>query len=131
MYQPDYVCFASDHLLSVRKDGSARCWVPGCKAQREWKPMTMADHLYATHSIRTMCEPSDARRLLISENTSLLEMSEETREPFELWRLPLFQSASSSCRLDWWVPRQHQSFCPVPSPSYVPYGLWMTVTHKH
>lgn len=82
LYQPDYVCFASDHLLSVRKDGSARCWVHGCQAQREWQPMTMADHLYATHPIRMICEPSDARRLLISEDTTLLEMSEETQSAY-------------------------------------------------
>ena len=58
--------------------------------------MQMADHLYAAHSINMMREPQDPRRLLISEDASLLKMSEDTRQLFEQERLPYFDLVPTS-----------------------------------
>ena len=96
MYHPDVICHISDHLLSVPGDKSAPCWVIGCRVAGEFKPMQMADHLYAAHSINMMREPQDPRRLLISEDASLLKMSEDTRQLFEQERLPYFDLVPTS-----------------------------------
>lgn len=82
-YHADQAAHIGEHILSVPQDEKVLCWMPGCTATGEWYPLQLADHHYAAHGINLMKNPEDARWLFISDDATLMAMSDETRQLFE------------------------------------------------
>lgn len=101
-YHADQAAHIGEHILSMPQDEKVLCWMPGCTATGEWYPLQLADHHYAAHGINLMKNPEDARWLFISDDATLMAMSDETRQLFQQESLPFFRVIptlpGSSCR---------------------------------